>query len=658
MAHANPSKPFIIETDASDFALGAILSQYQEDNLLHPVAFYSRKFTSHEINYDIYDKELLAIITAFEQWRQYLHGAQHQILVFCDHKNLQYFTTTRILNRRQARWSLFLSDFDFKISYRPGSEQGKSDALSRRQEYQPQEGDLAILQQETTLLKPEIFHLNAISLIPTDSTLMNHIQELIKTDPFALDVLEHLNHNPHDNPGNRSDYNKFTYSEDLLYRDGLLYVPDTASRLDILRSHHDSKLAGHFGIAKTLELVTRNYWWPRLRTFVKEYIRTCDTCARSKTPRHLPYGKLLPLPIPTRQWQSISMDFITDLPLSEDSDSILVVVDHLSKMAHFLPCSKDITADQTASLFLKHVIRLHGLPDDIVSDRGPQFASRFWSCLFKLLGTKTNLSSAYHPQSDGQTERVNQILEQYLRCFINYQQDNWVDLLPLAEFTYNNTTHASTKTTPFYANYGYHPRFDIKPSVAIQVPAAEDQITHLQDVTQSLISEIKLAQKASKEFADEHRCTPPPFKIGDQVWLLRRNVKTNRPSGKLDFKRLGPFTIIKEVNPVAFRLNLPPSLKIHDVFHVSLLEPYFPNSIPGRTQEPPPPVTIEGETEYEVNEILDSKILRRRLLYLVDWKGYAPSERSWEPAKHLHCPELVQDFHTRYPLKPSLGKPP
>jgi hypothetical protein len=304
------------------------------------------------------------------------------------------------------------------------------------------------------------------------------------------------------------------------------------------------------------------------------------------------------------------------------------------------------------------VIRLHGLPDDIVSDRGPQFASRFWSCLFKLLGTKTNLSSAYHPQSDGQTERVNQILEQYLRCFINYQQDNWVDLLPLAEFTYNNTTHASTKTTPFYANYGYHPRFDIKPSVAIQVPAAEDQITHLQDVTQSLISEIKLAQKASKEFADEHRCTPPPFKIGDQVWLLRRNVKTNRPSGKLDFKRLGPFTIIKEVNPVAFRLNLPPSLKIHDVFHVSLLEPYFPNSIPGRTQEPPPPVTIEGETEYEVNEILDSKILRRRLLYLVDWKGYAPSERSWEPAKHLHCPELVQDFHTRYPLKPSLGKPP
>jgi len=237
---------------------------------------------------------------------------------------------------------------------------------------------------------------------------------------------------------------------------------------------------------------------------------------------------------------------------------------------------------------------------------------------------------------------------------VNYQQDDWVDLLPLAEFAYNNTVHTATKQTPFFANYGYHPRFNIEPPVSAEVPAAEDQLAKLQAIKDSLAIEIKFAQDHAKEFADKHRSTPPTFQKGDQVWLLRCNIKTTQPSGKLDFKRLGPFTILKKINPVAFRLDLPPSMKIHDVFHVSLLEPYSPNTIPGRQQDPPPPVIVEDETEYEVNKILDSKILRRKLFYLVDWKGYNPSERSWEPASHLtHCPDLVQEFHLQYPLKPA-----
>jgi hypothetical protein len=338
--------------------------------------------------------------------------------------------------------------------------------------------------------------------MPTDLSLTTHIKEIIKTDPFTLDILEHINGNLQDKPGTCSDYHKFSYSDNLLYCNGLLSIPDTPSKVNILKTHHDSPLAGHFGVAKTLELITQNYWWPKLQPFVQDYIKTCDTCSRIKTPHHLPYGKLLPLPIPNQQWKSVSLDFITDLPESDKSDSILVVVDCLSKMAHFISCSKDISAEQTASLFLKHVVCLHGLPDDIVSDHGPQFASKFWSRLFGLLGTKINLSSAFHPQSDGQTEQVNQVLEQYLCCSVNYQQDDWTDLLPLAEFAYNNTIHASTKQTPFFANYGYHPRFNIEPATITEVPAAEDHLDKLQAITDTLITEIKLAQDHAKEFAD------------------------------------------------------------------------------------------------------------------------------------------------------------
>jgi hypothetical protein len=193
---------------------------------------------------------------------------------------------------------------------------------------------------------------------------------------------------------------------------------------------------------------------------VKDYITTCDICSRSKIPRHRSYGLLQLLPIPETPWTFISMDFIVDLPTSNTFDSIFVVVDRLTKMAHFIPCHKMVTGEETARLFVDNVYRLHSLPNDIISDRGTQFTSKFWQSLFKILGVEIKLSSAYHPQTDGQTEHVNQVLEQYLRCTINYHQDNWVELLPLADFAYNNTLQGSTQQTPFFANYGHHPRFD------------------------------------------------------------------------------------------------------------------------------------------------------------------------------------------------------
>jgi transposase InsO family protein len=556
------------------------------------------------------------------------------------------------LNRRQARWSIFLADFDFEIQYQPGTQQGKADALSRRSEYELRAGDEAYGQQNQTLLNLEQFRVAAtISTLP-DSYLVRDIKMATEEDTWATNIKKELQERPR-NP-NRDDLDQFEQQDGHLLRNNLIYVPEGPIRLKILRECHDNTLAGHFGMARTHELVSRNYWWPKMNKLLREYVKSCDTCARSKAPRHRPFGLLQPLPIPSRPWGSIAMDFITDLPTVRAKNSILVVVDRLTKMAHFTPCSKLITAEETAQLILDEIVQLHGLPEEIVSDRGPQFASKFWHRLFKLLGVDIRLSSAFHPETDGQTERTNQTLEQYLRCTVNYQQDDWLDLLSQAEFAYNNTTHASTGISPFFANYGFHPRFSLEiPGDSVN-PSVEERAMRLGHVQQNLMAELKLTQEWQKKQADRRRKDHPNFKVGDKVWLLRKNIATTRPCAKLDYKRLGPFKIAKLVGLVACQLELPPQFKIHNVFHVSLLEPYHDNPIPERHREPPVPVKIEGQEEFEVQEVLDSKKIRGKLLYLVFWRGYPPSEATWEPAGNLvHAQDLVNRFHQRYPNKPA-----
>jgi hypothetical protein len=348
-----------------------------------------------------------------------------------------------------------------------------------------------------------------------------------------------------------------------------------------------------------------------------------------------------------------------ELPSSNGFNAIFVCVDRLTKMAHFIPTNTTVTAEESAELYLKQVFQLHGLPGDIVSDRGAQFTSKFTRRLLELLDIRGNKSTSHHPQSDGQTERVNQTLEQYLRIYCDYQQGNWNELLPLAEFVYNNSESASTKMTPFFANHGFHPRCTLKISTTEDStnPTAEDWAAKLQEVHAQLRKNLQEAQKQYKRQYDKGVKDPPTFQVGDKVWLTRRNIKTTRPSQKLDVKRLGPFKILKVIgeSKLAYKLELPKHMRIHPVFHVSLLEPYHANILPGREQPEPPPEEIEGEEEWEVKEVLDSKIVRGRLRYLVDWEGYSEDQRSWEPAEFLkHALKAITAFHRRHPNRPSL----
>jgi hypothetical protein len=388
LAYPDNDRVFRLETDASNFATGGVLS-IEQDGKWHPVAFSSHSMSPEERNYPVADKEMLSVIRSLEQWRHYLEGAHHEFEIWNDHANLQWFMKHQDLNCRQARWAQYLSRFNFKWLHKAGATMGKADALSRREDH-----SIGIEKDNTGILviPPDQIHSVTEVRIATDAdiiidTIKDILYDLKEPDLIPL----------------RKQYvlkDRIFYDEN-----GKIYVPeDQALRLDILKLHHDTPIAGHPGREKTLELVQRSYIWPVMSTFVKEYTNRCERCARMKPSTLAPPGKLRPLELPNIPWAEVTADFTTDLPVSKGFDSILVVVDRFTKEVEFIPCNKTTTTLDTARLYLHNVWKNHGLLSSIVSDRGPQFASQVMRDLCKRLGIQLKLSTVFHPQTDGQTE--------------------------------------------------------------------------------------------------------------------------------------------------------------------------------------------------------------------------------------------------------------
>lgn len=369
LQHFNPSQPIIVETDASDFATAGVLNQPDPQGVAHPIAFYSRKLDQSEVNYDIYDKELLAIVESFQVWRHYLQGSKHRITVFTDHKNLEYFKSCKDLSRRQARWALQLSSYWFIITYRPGSQNPKADALSRRSDMAFSEGGGDDKQPVKSMFSEDQIVINASTSCPVDPAFVSKIKEAMLRDD-KLKNIKQMVQSPSSAPQQlRKKLSKFHVDDerDLWFWNNRVYIPDDdALKMEILQAHHDSQTAGHLGRAKTSELVSRSFYWPGLRSFVNRYVANCHTCKRTKVDHQARQGHLNPLQIPNTPWSSISMDFISGLPTSEQYNCIWVVVDRLTKMSHFIPCHDSIDAAGLANLFAKEVFRLHGLPSEII----------------------------------------------------------------------------------------------------------------------------------------------------------------------------------------------------------------------------------------------------------------------------------------------------
>lgn len=611
LQHPNPDLQYIVEVDASEVGAGAVLSQRQPTSgRIHPVAFFSRKFSPTEKNYDVGNRELLAIKLALSEWRHLLEGALKPFSILTDHKNLLYIQTAKRLNSRQARWALFFSRFNFVLSYVPGHKNKKADALSRQ--FNTSEEDRPT---EQYIIPPH----KIVAQIST--ALSQQLQETQNRVPQGMKV-----------PTGR-----------------LFVVPSL--RRPVLLWAHDGVLSGHPGITITLKTLQRHVWWPNMRKDVTDYVAACPTCAVNKVPRTLPTGLLQPIPAPRQPWTHLTMDFISDLPKSAGMTAIWVIVDRFSKMTHFVPLPGLPTAEALSALFISHVVRHHGIPSNIISDRGAQFISRFWRAFCKKIGVTLSLSTSHHPQTDGQTERMNQTLETYLRHYINALHSNWSEHLPMAEFAINSRWHSALHTTPFYAALGYHPQTFplLQPSTG--VPAADQRVNNMLKHWKRIRLLLRKAAGKYSFHANKRRRYTPPYTVGDRVWLSTRYVRLKQPSTKLGPRFIGPYKVLARVGPVSYRLRLPSSLRIHPVFHVSLLKKAIFNRY-SRKPQLPPPVLVDGQREFEVSKILDSRRRGRGLQYLVHWKGYPIADRSWVPAKDLHAPALIRDFHASFPTKP------
>ena len=576
----DPQKPVRLETDASDLAIGACLSQ-EYDGKWHPVAFYSRKMSLAEQNYDIHDKELLAIVSAFGHWRTYLEGAP-KTDVYTDHKNLLYFTTTKELNRRQTRWSEKLGQYKFQIHYTPGKDNGRADALSRRSDY----------------MVKDITN-RAILRIASDGSLEGNTQEIGLTTMILEDEDEEF----------PVSHKKLNIPHEQIW--------------DCIRQHHDPPKFGHPGITNTVKAIQRSCHFKDMKRHVTEFIKQCESCQKNKHSTLGSIGNNTVIEKPTKPWQSITMDFITKLPGSMDPltgieyDSIWVIVDRFTKWTHLLPFKESYNAKQLDMAWQDRIARLKGEPGEIISDRDKLFTSAFWTTMRNCWGTKLKHSTAYHPQTDGQTERANQTLEQWLRHYINWEMDNWVELLPLAEQALGNRYTDSIRSTPYEATYLTPPR--TRPPL-----------------TPKMLSEEALQR------VERQRRNEPQLKKGDRVYLLTKNLKTPRPTKKLDHKKVGPFLLQEVLGPRTFRLLLPPDAKVRSVFDLSLLT---------RASDQTPLATAfnyqhEGQVEFEVEKI----VAKGPRGYLVKWKDYPDNENTWEPAQNLqNCQQKLREFEDTLP---------
>ena len=616
------SRPFHLHIDASQLAIGATLTQFDDDGHDRVIAYTSRKLTSAERNNTANERELLALVFSLQRFRCYLEGSTFD--AFTDNQVVENFMTKKSLNRREARWLDVLATFNIrKVNLVQGKLHVLGDSLSRIP-------DRPILQQ--------------IQCVTPSFSELEGVLARYDKDQFFGSVVAALDGEWPTDPKHRKRLEVMlpSFAKDdwrLLYK-GKLCVPSHCRR-QVLEMAHDSKVGGHFAFTKTLARLAEFHWKHKAKE-VKRYCDGCSICQQQKDYQGPALNDPTPLPVPTRRWGMLATDFIVKLPRTQHGfDAIATWVDRLSRRVRFVACKETDSAPEVAKAFFTHIFPHHGLPDSIISDRDPRFISSFWQSLMDLCGVKTRMSSARHPQTDGASEVMNRMVENYIRCFCSFEQTDWDVLLPSAEFAYNSAVSEDIGLSPFEVNLGWKPKAPLDTLFQSIVPleALSDFRDRLQAVADDAMYAHQLAKARQTAEASVH-FKKPTYQVGDQVWVSRKLFRDSyakaQESSKLSARRFGPFRILELVGKNAVRLDFPSNIRTYPVVHVSHTKPNRaqPTDIGQPTRSTPLPVEESSAGSlYKVDRILAHRKRGRGYQWLTLLETSNTHDAQWQPTR-------------------------
>ena len=670
LAVPDTTKDFMIQTDASNFAVGGVLLQGKRDSFENYkiVAYYGKKMSDQELKYPVREQELLAILQALRKWRPYL--LDRPFIVQTDHKSLSLLLSEKRANRRLVRWLDELSEYPMEIQYLPGDENNIADGLSRCANLEPSQPTSSVpfreflrqllgeLDEQET--KEEIL-LSYYQNLESSISLLTAIQLAYAVDESLVRLGAKIRAASSSEKGSDSEIQyselkkKYSIKDNLIYKkindkEELLIIPDDKDLQDrIIYSEHDDVVKGHPGEFRTLKNIQRKYFWKNMHKSIHNYVKECQICQRTKARHAKSPGLLRQHMIPSGRWTEVTMDFITNLPTTivGNYSSIWTIVCRLTKRIKLLPVKDTTSTKELVLLWENQYINNHGIPEVIICDRDSRFTAQLWQDMMKFHNTKLKMSCGYRSETAGQAERIHRSIEDYFRCYLTHSHRVWNEYLGLAEFSYNSTYHSTIDMSPFEADIGFIPPMDVMGILESKnVIPIDNFLTFQQERLKWAKEKMSDAQARAQKIYNQHRPLQE-FKIKDKVLVSTKNMAVRHLGTQKVSKRkftarwIGPFEVIKRISYDSYELNMG-NIQLHNVYHTSSLKPYYSKT--NTIDQPVQVVLSNGEEGYIVEKILNERRRRGVQQYQVKWLG--TSEITWEPLENLlQVQGLIEEYN-------------